>query len=249
MSDAGVTMSDADEDPKQHKDSAHKIWLAGLGALGLAAAEEEGTKLFSDLVYCGRELEARGKAPDFLVFVDSLPDLVWEEGAGKGVRFRPDSILKHAIPKEQIKLLLVEAKAAVPAAETSQLRRNAQARRAFLAEFDTLTSREVGDLVGSRATNQAALANRWKTEGRIFAVEAGGQTLFPAFQFSDDDGRPLPIVAEILVNLQPRFSGWQTALWFTGCNGWLGGKRPVDILKTDPAAVLEAVRQEAEAFD
>jgi poly(hydroxyalkanoate) granule-associated protein len=41
------------------KDSAHRIWLAGLGAL--AAAEEEGTKLFSRLVERGREVESRGK--------------------------------------------------------------------------------------------------------------------------------------------------------------------------------------------
>jgi poly(hydroxyalkanoate) granule-associated protein len=41
------------------KDTAHRIWLAGLGAL--AAAEEEGTKLFSRLVDRGRDVEARGK--------------------------------------------------------------------------------------------------------------------------------------------------------------------------------------------
>jgi poly(hydroxyalkanoate) granule-associated protein len=41
------------------KDTAHRIWLAGLGAL--AAAEEEGTKLFSRLVDRGRDVESRGK--------------------------------------------------------------------------------------------------------------------------------------------------------------------------------------------
>lgn len=41
------------------KESAHKIWLAGLGAL--AAAEEEGTKLFQSLVEKGEVLESRGK--------------------------------------------------------------------------------------------------------------------------------------------------------------------------------------------
>jgi poly(hydroxyalkanoate) granule-associated protein len=41
------------------KDSAHRIWLAGLGAL--AAAEEEGTKLFSRLVERGKGFEADGK--------------------------------------------------------------------------------------------------------------------------------------------------------------------------------------------
>ena len=41
------------------KDSAHRIWLAGLGAL--AAAEEEGSKLFSRLVERGKGFEADGK--------------------------------------------------------------------------------------------------------------------------------------------------------------------------------------------
>ena len=41
------------------KESVHRIWLAGLGAL--AAAEEEGAKLFSRLVDRGRDVESRGK--------------------------------------------------------------------------------------------------------------------------------------------------------------------------------------------
>jgi poly(hydroxyalkanoate) granule-associated protein len=41
------------------KDSVHRIWLAGLGAL--AAAEEEGGKIFSRLVDRGRDVESRGK--------------------------------------------------------------------------------------------------------------------------------------------------------------------------------------------
>ena len=41
------------------KESAQKIWLAGLGAL--TSAEEEGTKLFNKLVEKGEAFEARGK--------------------------------------------------------------------------------------------------------------------------------------------------------------------------------------------
>jgi poly(hydroxyalkanoate) granule-associated protein len=40
-------------------DSAHKIWLAGLGAF--AAVEEGSTKTFKKLVDRGRDLESRGK--------------------------------------------------------------------------------------------------------------------------------------------------------------------------------------------
>src|SRR5262249_7055864 len=41
-------------------ESAHRIWLAGLGAL--AAAEEEGSKVFNRLVERGKDVETRGKA-------------------------------------------------------------------------------------------------------------------------------------------------------------------------------------------
>jgi len=40
-------------------ESAHRIWLAGLGAL--ATAEAEGSKVFSRLVERGKDVEARGK--------------------------------------------------------------------------------------------------------------------------------------------------------------------------------------------
>ncbi|MCP4897540.1 MAG: phasin family protein [bacterium] len=40
-------------------ESAHRIWLAGLGAVALA--EEEGSKVFKNLVERGEGMEARGK--------------------------------------------------------------------------------------------------------------------------------------------------------------------------------------------
>lgn len=42
------------------RESAHRIWLAGLGAL--AAAEQEGSKMFNRLVERGRDFETKGKS-------------------------------------------------------------------------------------------------------------------------------------------------------------------------------------------
>lgn len=52
-------MSDKKDVQNELKDSANKIWLAGLGAL--AAAEEEGSKLFKNLVAKGEEWENKGR--------------------------------------------------------------------------------------------------------------------------------------------------------------------------------------------
>ena len=231
-----MAKADSTPDKKSSKElSAHSIWLAGLGAL--AAAEDEGTRLFSQLVQRGRSVEALGRKisgeqSDWVKIISQRGRVHVIQGVHSG----PRSAKPNPDPKK--------TPATTPsAAEIANLRRNAQARRAFLAEFGTLTSREVAEVAGSRAANRAALANRWRTEGRIFAVEIGGQTLFPAFQFSDDDGQPRKVIAKILKVLQPKLSGWQTALWFTGRNGWLGARRPVDVLGSDPEAVAEAARR------
>ena len=55
----GTTQGTDKNVQEELKDSVHRIWLAGLGAL--AAAEEEGSKVFSRLVDRGRDVESRGK--------------------------------------------------------------------------------------------------------------------------------------------------------------------------------------------
>jgi len=45
------------EIPLELKESVHKIWLAGMGALSLA--EEEGSKLFKELVEKGQKFEGK----------------------------------------------------------------------------------------------------------------------------------------------------------------------------------------------
>jgi hypothetical protein len=121
-----------------------------------------------------------------------------------------------------------------------QARRNAEARSALLEEFGALTSAEVAELAGSDAKNASALASRWRREGRIVAVDHHGTAYYPAFQF-DAGGKPRPVIAEVLEHLD--VSPWQQALWFTTANGWLDGRRPVDVLDEQPAAVVAAARE------
>lgn len=132
------------------------------------------------------------------------------------------------------------------AAAVAQARRNALARAELARELGLLSSNEVADLARSRARNRAALANRWKQEGRIFAVPHGGQHLWPGFQL-DDEGQPKPVIAEVLEVLEPDLTPWQLALWFTGRSGWLDGARPVDLLESEPERVVEAARRDSES--
>jgi poly(hydroxyalkanoate) granule-associated protein len=65
------------------KESAHRIWLAGLGAL--AAAGEEGTKVFDRLVDRGRDYETRGReeAKKQYEGAKSTTDELWNTWSGK----------------------------------------------------------------------------------------------------------------------------------------------------------------------
>lgn len=125
-----------------------------------------------------------------------------------------------------------------------QARRNAQARIALLEEFGALNPKQVHELAGSKAQNQFALATRWRQEGRILGISYRNKTYFPGFQF-DANGQPLPVIADVIALFGNQADGWQTALWFTLVNGWLEGKRPVDLLLTDPDAVIAVARQES----
>jgi hypothetical protein len=121
-----------------------------------------------------------------------------------------------------------------------QARRNAEARTALLNEFGGLNATQVAELAGSEAKNTSALAGRWRREGRILAVEHHAKLYYPGFQF-DASGIPKPPVAAVLNRLDaPSMTPWQQALWFTTANGWLSGRRPVDVLDEEPDSVVAA---------
>lgn len=147
--------------------------------------------------------------------------------------------------RELLNALLPAKSLAVSAPVLAQVRRNAEARRELIDEFGLLTSTELARLHHSRAANAAALGYRLRKQGRVFAVDVAGDAQYPGFEFGSD-GKPLPVIAEVIAAFGEQLSGWDLALWFTGGNGWLGGARPVDAIRgsdADRAALLEAARQ------
>lgn len=160
--------------------------------------------------------------------------------------YNGDPSAAHVDTAELIEALMPRPLAVPPPAAVLQARRNAEARTALLREFGALRSADVAELAGSRARNRAALANRWRAEDRVLAVSVGDELLYPGFQFTSE-GRPHPTVARALRALRttPERSDWQAALWFAAPTGWLGGRRPVDLLDEDPEAVIEAAEREA----
>ena len=126
-----------------------------------------------------------------------------------------------------------------------QARRIEKACSDLLEEFGALTSAQIGDSAGLRAAKQESIADRWRQEGKIFSVAYQGATLYPAFQF-DAERHPRPAVARVIQLLGDSTSEWGLALWFAAANGWLDGRRPVDLLASAPEEVVEAAEREAE---
>jgi hypothetical protein len=128
-------------------------------------------------------------------------------------------------------------------AATTQLMWNAKARADSLTEFGALTAAQIEEIRGVQTTNPHATVSRWIKEGRVFAVDTAGGRLFPAFQFSH--GEPRPVIAQVLTALAGHLRGWEILLWFTGSSGYLDGARPVDRLTDSPDEVVAAAAYQA----
>lgn len=127
------------------------------------------------------------------------------------------------------------------------LQDDALAREKFLSLILVLDSKGVAERAGYPAQYASNKIWRWRNAGRVFAIKHGGVDLYPAFQF-DDDGQPVPIVAELLTVLRgdATRTDWQNAFWFVGPNSWLRGAAPKDLLQSpaDRDRLLQAARYE-----
>jgi hypothetical protein len=181
--------------------------------------------IISDLQAVELSLEARdGTAPERARLAAIRATLEAAIRTGQLERII-DALLPHEVP---------------PLSSVWHAQRNAEVRLAFVVEHGAWTAGEVADRAGSQATNRSALASSWRAAGRVLAIEWNSSTLFPAFQF-DARVQPRPTVAAVLTHLRAAgLSDWQQALWFNTATGWLDDRRPVDLLDTDPTAVVDA---------
>ncbi len=159
-------------------------------------------------------------------------------------------LLEHRLAKQSfeglsrlIESIPLELPGGYDETERTLLRRNAEARQRFLDEHRVLDATEVHVLSGSRAKNEHAAANRWREQGRIFAVGVEGKRYYPAFQF--EHGESKRVIRRVIGPGAPHHRGWPLALWLNAPNGWLADTaRPVDLIDRDPEAVIEALGNE-----
>ena len=127
----------------------------------------------------------------------------------------------------------------------TEARMNAQARTAVLESAEWLTAAQLSEVAGFSGQNASAQPNKWKREGRIFAIRRGGNDYYPAYGLDPDaEYRPVKGLAPVLAVFGEELDAWDIAIWFASANGFLGGAAPMSLLVTDPDRVLAAAHDE-----
>jgi hypothetical protein len=123
----------------------------------------------------------------------------------------------------------------------------ARARAGVFEDAAFMTAAEIAKVACLSTRNASAQPNKWKKARQIFAVHHNGVDYFPGYGLDAETGfRPFKDLATVIEVFEGRKDGWGLAYWFGSDNSFLGGKRPRDLLKIDPARVIAAARDEVE---
>lgn len=113
--------------------------------------------------------------------------------------------------------------------------------RDISTEFGLLSSAEVGVRLGSTAGNRRSLANDSHRMGKLLALRRGNRKVYPGFQFAG--GQIVPVIRQLRqVADECDWSEDSVVFWLCSASGSLDDRRPVDLLASDPDAVIESAR-------
>ena len=113
---------------------------------------------------------------------------------------------------------------------------------AFRASGGTARGDDLARLLEDHQHGDFVSLARLIAKGHVFGFDWRGVLWIPMFQY---DLCTLAIRAgpqQVLAELAGAFDGWALASWFAQPNAWLGDRRPVDLLDSDLAGVLQAAR-------
>jgi hypothetical protein len=121
----------------------------------------------------------------------------------------------------------------------------AKARAAVLLEPCWLSAAKISEMAGFSRSNKSAQPNKWKKEGLIFAINHRGNDYYPEYGLnSEDNYRPIKAMAQVIEIFGDTKDAWGMAYWFASVNSFLGGRRPRDLLESQPGRVIGAAKDE-----
>jgi len=144
---------------------------------------------------------------------------------------------RREVVRGQLVELLVGEVALTPV-DMKRARLEAKAVRAIRHSTEWLTTAEIAALADLGPANPIGTISRWKQQRRIYALRHGGKDYYPKYALGPDF-HPLPVIKEILTVL----SGYDPELlagWFDTTSRFLRGRRPRELVATEPAKVLAA---------
>lgn len=195
--------------------------MAGAGDIGRIVMALDATRAAASVII--GELEGLGEN------ISELAKVELTRQVRQRISEQEDIVLQGLVNASPVRLLT-----------PSRAEMEARSIEAVLNGTEWLTAQTVGKRQNPEATNPHAATSRWKKEGKVFAIERAGQTLYPKYAF-DELGNPIPEVAEIL-RVFKGYRPFRIASWFESTNSMLHGKRPREVLASDPSVVVEAAK-------
>ncbi|MEL7896516.1 MULTISPECIES: hypothetical protein [Vreelandella] len=121
----------------------------------------------------------------------------------------------------------------------------ARAKRTIIKSGYWANAADISKLAGYSVSNPSSQPNRWKKQGAIFAINFNGTDYYPTFALDENANyRPYKAMMDIIAIFKGHKSEWGMAFWFQSINSFLGGKRPQNLLASDPGRVIEAALDE-----
>ena len=113
---------------------------------------------------------------------------------------------------------------------------------AFRASGGTARGDDLARLLEDHQQGDFVSLARLIASGHVFGFDWRGVLWIPMFQYDLRTLSIRPGPHQVLAELAGAFEGWALASWFAQPNAWLGDRKPVDLLDSDLAGVLQAAR-------
>ena len=144
-------------------------------------------------------------------------------------------------------LLQVKNLSNVPETEVPADEATLEWHRNFIKKVPTWTAAEISSQTATKSSIKSAAASRWLREGRIFSVRFAGEQRFPRFEFQN--GAPIPVIAKVIKIFATDATGWSLAFFFANPNPYIGGRKPIELIQTDPDRVVSLAERFAHPAD